>query len=229
MYEYSFKQGNCWYSTVCRKYGKSECNSSCIRYQEMDYLMSTSNIPKNRQYSMSLIATSQDAQAFYSLQDIKNNIIDFTKKGENLYIYSSNFGNGKTSWAIKIMQSFFNKIWAGNGFQCRGIFIHVPAFLTKIKEGINRKDDDFEQLKSRLSQVDLVIWDDIAATKLSDYDHLNLLTYIDSRNLNGLANIFTGNLAGEEIKNAIGNRLASRVWNNSTQIEIVGADRRGMQ
>ena len=42
--------------------------------------------------------------------------------------------------------------------------------------------------------ADLVIWDDIAATKLGDFDQANLLTYIDQRKLQGLSKIFTGNL-----------------------------------
>ena len=82
------------------------------------------------------------------------------------------------------MQSYFNKIWAGNGFTQRGLFIHVPSFLTRFKEVINKKDEEFEDMKKQLLEVDLVIWDDIAAGKLSDYDHTNLLTYIDQRKLN---------------------------------------------
>lgn len=104
--------------------------------------------------------------------------------GENLYIYSQNFGNGKTTWAIKIMQNYFNKIWLGNGFKERGLFIHIPTFLTKFKEVINKKDEEFEEMKKQLIEVDLVIWDDIATGKLTDYDYTNLLTYIDQRKLN---------------------------------------------
>lgn len=229
MYEYIFDAEKCWYNKVCKKYNTPECNAGCIRYMEIDYLMQNSGIPRNRQYSVLLTPSKPDVQSFIALRDIKDDIVNFVNNGESVYIYSDNFGNGKTTWAIKLMQKFFDDIWAGNGFRCRGIFIHVPTFLTKIKEGISRKDEDFETLKSRLMNVDLVIWDDIAATKLSDYDHANLLTYIDQRKLHQLSNIYTGNLHQDELQDALGNRLASRVWNDSEVVRFVGADRRGLR
>lgn len=228
-YEYIFDKNKCWYTSVCGKYETSECNASCIRYMEMHYLMQNSGIPRNRQYAVLLTPSKKDVQAFVTLKEIKDDILNFVKNGESIYIYSDNFGNGKTTWAIKLLQKYFDDIWVGNGFRCRGIFIHVPTFLTKIKEGISRKDEDFETLKSRLMTVDLVIWDDIAATKLGDFDHANLLTYIDQRKLNQLSNIYTGNLHQDELRDALGNRLSSRVWNDSTPVKFVGADRRGIR
>lgn len=228
-YKYIFDKNKCWYTSACGKYESPECNASCIRYMEMDFLMQNSGIPRNKQYSVLLTPSKQDVQAFVTLKEIKNDIIAFVENGESVYIYSHNFGNGKTTWAIKLMQKYFDDVWAGNGFRCRGIFIHVPTFLTKIKEGISRKDEDFETLKSRLMTVDLVIWDDIAATKLGDFDHANLLTYIDQRKLNQLSNIYTGNLDQDELQEALGNRLASRVWNDSIRVKFVGADRRGIR
>ena len=228
-YEYIFDKSKCWYIPACAKYESPECNASCIRYMEMDYLMQNSGIPRNRQYTVLLTPSKRDVQAFVTLKEIKDDILNFVKNGESVYIYSDNFGNGKTTWAIKLMQKYFDDVWAANGFRCRGIFIHVPTFLTKIKEGISRKDEDFETLKSRLMTVDLVIWDDIAATKLGDFDHANLLTYIDQRKLNQLSNIYTGNLHQNELQDALGNRLSSRVWNDSTPVKFVGADRRGVR
>jgi len=228
-YKYIFDKNKCWYTSACGKYGSPECNASCIRYMEMDFLMQNSGIPRNKQYSVLLTPSKEDVQAFLTLKEIKDDIIAFVENGESVYIYSHNFGNGKTTWAIKLMQKYFDSVWAGNGFRCRGIFIHVPTFLTKIKEGISRKDEDFETLKCRLMTVDLVIWDDIAATKLGDFDHANLLTYIDQRKLNQLSNIYTGNLHQDELQEALGNRLASRVWNDSTPVKFVGADRRGIR
>lgn len=221
------KPSECWYKDSCGKYGEGECNTSCVRLLEMGYLLDNSGIPINRQYPFQLIPAKQDIDAFLCLQEIKDDVVNFVKNGESLYIYSENFGNGKTSWAIKIMLKYLDSIWLGNGFRCRAIFVHTPTFLTKIRDGISRRDDAFEELKSRLPNVDLVVWDDIAATKLSDFDHSNLLTYIDQRKLKQLANIYTGNLSGEALQGALGNRLASRVWNDSERIKFVGADRRG--
>lgn len=228
-YEYSFDADKCWYRAACSKFGTSDCCPACIRFMEMHFLMNNSGIPTNRQYPVPLIPAKQDTGAFLQLRDIKDNMLDFVQRGESVYIYSANFGNGKTTWAIKLLQKYFDEVWAGNGFRCRGVFLHVPTFLSKIKDGISKKDEDFELLKSKLPTVDLVVWDDIAATKLSDYDHANLLTYIDQRKLSQLSNVYTGNLAQSELVSALGNRLASRVWNDSIAVEFIGADRRGVR
>lgn len=220
------KTDECWYKDTCNHYDTEKCNN-CIRFLEMSYLMTSSNIPKSNQFKNELIPTRIDLDNFKFLNNIKTNIVDFVNNGNNLYIYSKNFGNGKTSWSIKIMQKYFNDIWPGNGFKERGIFIHVPTFLTKFKEVMNKKDDNFEIMKKKLTDIDLVIWDDIASVKLSDFDHTNLLTYIDTRKLNGKANIYTGNLYEDELIDALGNRLKSRVWNDSIIVELKGSDMRG--
>lgn len=219
-YKYEFDREQCWYKSQCSLYRTSECNDSCIRYLEMHYLMENSGVPKKKQYPDKLTPAKTDVDSFLYLNEIKEDIEEFVKNGENLYIFSDGFGNGKTSWAIKILLRYFDKVWAGNGFRKRGIFIHVPTLLTKIKEGFTHKDPEFEALRHSLIDVDLVIWDDIAATNISNYDHTLLMTYIDQRLLNEKSNVFTGNLCGDALYDAIGNRLGSRVWESSIQIEI---------
>jgi DNA replication protein DnaC len=228
VYEYKFEKENCWYKNQCPKFNNEHCNASCIRYMEIDFLMYESRIPKNRQLPSVLNAEKVDYKAFIELNNIKENILDFTEKGGNLYIFSENFGNGKTSWAIKIMLKLFNDVWAGNGFKVRGLFIHVPSFLVQLKENIRREKSGFSEFLSNIEKVDLVIWDDIASTKLSEYDHCNLLTYIDSRMLSQYSNIYTGNFAKDELIENIGNRLASRVWGSSKIIELKSNDKRGL-
>jgi DNA replication protein DnaC len=193
---------------------------------EMHFLMANSGIPSSKQSPIILTPTKEDIDAFVCLREIKDDVFNFVANGESLYLHSQNFGNGKTSWAIKILQSYFDRVWAGNGFRCRGIFVHVPSLLNKIKDNFNNNDEEFVLLKNLLITVDLVVWDDVAAAKLSDFDHSVLLSFIDQRKLNDLSNIYTGNLGLKELPSAIGNRLTSRIWNDSTIIELVGIDRR---
>ena len=165
-YKYTFEKEKCWYNRECKLYQSDNCSSACIRYMEMHYLMSSSGIPPARQYFNPLCPPQEDTAAFLRLKRIKEDIADYIGKGNNLYIYSSNSGNGKTTWALKLVQQYFNEIWAGNGFAVRGLFVHVPSFLVKIKEVISYKDDDFEEFRNNLLTADVVIWDDIAATKI---------------------------------------------------------------
>lgn len=219
----SITPDNCWYKSVCSTV--NECSNTCIRFIEMRSLMEKSNIPQNRWFPDTLTPDDCDYDAFCDLADIKTDILQFVQSGKNLYLYSDRTGNGKTSWSIKLMLKYFDEVWAGNGFRCRGIFVHTPTLLTKLKDFEN-KDSTFEQIKTLIPDVDLVIWDDIASTSLSNYDHSQLITLIDQRILNRKSNIFTGNLKQAGIEKSLGARLASRVWNASTRIELKGRDKR---
>lgn len=209
---------DCWYRDVCTY----DFCTNCIRYSEMKYLMENSGLPKNKQKPIPLDG-SQDSKSFRELAKIKDDIVNFTENGESLYIFSENTGNGKTSWAIKLLLKYFDCIWAGNGFRVRGYFQHVPTLFSTLKDF----SKSHEALRNTLATVDLVVWDDIASTKLSDYDAQQLLIIIDQRVSDGLANIYTGNITSKEaLTKAVGQRLASRIWNMSTLIEFRGKDRR---
>ena len=150
---------DCIYEPYC----DNECHSMCIRYLETKYLLDASNIPKSKQKVNTLYPDTCDINSFSMLSDIREDIKEFVRCGSNLYIYSSTCGNGKTTWAIKIMLQYFNEMWAGNGFTERGIFINVP---------------------------------------------------------------YTGNIKPEQLSNYVGERLASRIANNSILIELKGRDMR---
>jgi DNA replication protein DnaC len=96
-----------------------------------------------------------------------------------------------------------------------------------VTENVQNPTDEFKVLKKLIAEVDLVVWDDIGAIKLTDYDHKNLLSFIDQRLLAEKANIYTGNLPYDSLVSALGQRLASRVYNDSSVIELFGQDRRG--
>ena len=210
---------DCWYNKVCTY----DYCTNCIRYSEMKYLMDNSGIPKNRQYPQELIADVDLAQ-YKQLASIKSNIVDFVESGSNLFICSANTGNGKTSWAIKLMLRYFNDIWAGNGFKVRGLFVNVPTLLLQLKNFSNPLSEEYKQ---NLMDVDLVIWDEIASSSISSYDYGNLLMFLDYRIAEGKSNIFTSNAtSSEELEKNVGSKLSSRIWNTSTVVQFNGKDRR---
>ena len=218
------RRTDCWYNEVCRADVKCDM---CIRFEEMSFLMENSNLPKSKQRPISLNAPKCDIEAFEHLNDIKSNIKDFVESGSNLYITSANTGNGKTSWAIKLLLKYFDEIWAGNGFNVRGVFVHVPTFLVKSKD-FKTVDPEFEELRKRLFDADLVIWDDIASTSMTGYDYSQLLMYIDNRLLSEKSNIYTGNCDTREMLNEkLGNKVTSRIFNSNTEIiTFKGGDKR---
>lgn len=218
------QNSKCWYEKVCTaEFKQSENCTGCIRYVEMKNLLNNSGIPVKRQYPEELTAGC-DFDAFCILADIKDNILEFVNEGNNIYICSAETGNGKTSWAIKLMLKYFDCIWAGNGLSTRGLFVHVPTLLTQLKDFNNPLPEEY---KKALYAADLIIWDDVASTKLSAYDDSQLLTIIDQRILEQKSNIYTSNQATKEnLENSVGMRLASRIWNKSIIVEFKGKDRR---
>ena len=223
--ELNSKKEDCWYREVCTQ----DCSFSCIRYLEMSYLMENSGIPKSKQKPIDLYPSDEDYDAFVRLAEIKQHIDEFVKDGRNLYITSAKTGNGKTSWAIKLLMKYFDKVWAGNGFNVRGYFIHIPSLLLNLKD-FNNPNTDINKIKKNLLTADLVVWDDIASTVVSNYDYSQLLMFIDTRCLNDKANIYTGNLNTKSALNKMLNdKLASRIWELSEIVELKGKDRRNEQ
>lgn len=213
---------DCWYDKVCIQ--KSEnCETNCIRYNEMVFLIENSGIPKAKQGPI-ILDGGEDYEIFEQLAYLKDNIVEFVEDGENIYLASERTGNGKTSWSIKFLLKYFDQIWAGNGFRVRGLFIHVPTLLMKLKNFDNPMSETY---KKNILECDLVVWDDIATTQISNYDYNNLLNFIDYRLSEEKSNIFTGNQTTKDnLENILGVRLASRVWNPSKVYIFKGKDRR---
>ena len=97
----TLKQKDCWYRKVCSEAPKG-CTATCVRFAEMLHLMQMSNLPKYRWFPEPLYA-DKDLNAFRELKAIKDDIKNWVKEGNSLYLYSESYGNGKTSWAVNLM------------------------------------------------------------------------------------------------------------------------------
>lgn len=228
MYQYKFDKNRCWYKKACSLFDSKDCTSACLRFMEMDYMFFTSGLPTNLQYPILLQPDKKDIKVFRELDSIKRGIQEFVQEGSGLFIGSANTGNGKTTWAAKLLCKYFDEVWPGNAFRPRGLWVNVQDLILSLKEDIKHNDNKFlQQFKNLARNIDLVVWDDIGGKKLSGYDYDILYSYINARIQNGKSNIFTSNFVGEELTDQLGNRLYSRVYTNSIVIEFVGHDFRG--
>ena len=214
---------SCWYNRICTE----KCSENCIRYKLMYSLFKQSNLPEALWNYKELICHEKDLQVYKQLQAKSDAILNFIESGNNLYIYSENCGNGKTTWAIRLMYSYFDKIWHKSCFDCKALFVSVPKFLYNCKRSISQDVKGFEELCNLISEVDLVIWDDIGEMKASDYEHQILFQYIDDRINSKKSNIYTSNKNKEQLEDVLGVRLASRIYNCSECIEFLEEDKRG--
>lgn len=217
---------NCWLKDSCNQ---CDCDSFCLRHFKLNYLYEQALIPVNLRKRMVLITDSDksDVPAFTRLKAIEDDAASFVENGDNLYIHSNITGNGKTSWALRITQAYLNSIWFKSELKCRALFINVPRFLIALKDNISEKNEYIEHIKENMLTADLIIWDDVATKQTTVFESENLYSIIETRIELGKSNIFTSNLSSEELHQAMGDRLASRICNLSYDVELVGKDKRG--
>jgi DNA replication protein DnaC len=210
----------CWYVDTC----KDDCGI-CNVFFQMKYQMEHSGLPKAKQKAIGLwLVDDIDEDAFNRLAEIRKDIVNFVESGKNLYICSDYTGNGKTSWAIKMLHTYFHHTAVGNYDNLKGMFVSTTELLLQLKDFNNPLPKAY---LDNLKNVDLVVWDDIAVSGMSQYDFTQLYTIIDKRILAEKSNIFTSNQPTVKgFANAMGNRLASRIYYTSEIVELKGKDMR---
>lgn len=178
-------------------------------------------------------SNNQQNEPYRSIRDIsyvgkKHSYCITTDNPSQLYLTNDCIVTHNSSWALRLLQTYFNKIWLRTDLRCRALFINVPLFLIKLKENISNKLEYITHIQKNVYDCDLVIWDDIGTKSSTVYEGENLLSIIDYRIGNGKANIFTSNLNDKELHEALGDRLASRICNSGINIEFRGGDKRGL-
>lgn len=218
---------DCWMKEKCNH---KDCEHFCMRIFKLDHLYSKSLIGLNQRKHVDLRVDDDgtDLEQFRQLKDIENRIVDFVKNGENLYIHSTECGNGKTSWALRMVETYFDIIWPKSPLTCRALFINVPRYLLAIKDNISEKSEYVAHIKNNVYTADMVIWDEVGSKGLTQFEHENILSLINARIDAGKSNIYTSNLNEDDLQVAVGPRLYSRIVNMSHNIELKGSDKRGV-
>lgn len=223
------EENKCWLYDNCNHI---DCNRFCLRKFKLSKLYDSALVPENLRKVIRLRYDSNgtDMNEFKMLKSFTDNIEDFVKNGNNLYIYSTRCGNGKTSWAIKMIQAYLDRIWHKSPLEpARALFISVPRYLLALKENISEKSQYVRHIKDNVLTADIVVWDEVGSKGLTEFEHENILSLINCRVNDGKTNIYTSNLSKEELHNAVGDRLYSRIINNSIKVELNGLDKRGIK
>ena len=207
-----------------------DCDKFCVKRFKTDFYFNEAMIPQDKRlkYPLRIDKDGRDGDAFDRLVVIEKDIEKYVAEGNNLYIFSKNPGNGKTSWAFRLARNYINKTWFKKPLDPTVLFINVPKFLLELKSNISQKSEYIEHIMSCVRDCDLVIWDDIGSKNGTEFEVSYLLSIIDDRLTSKKSNIYTSNLNREELHNLLGDRVYSRVYNYSECIEFFGKDKRGM-
>lgn len=224
---------NCYLRDICNKNLTDRCemeNHFCQKLFRLNYLFDNALLSdKQRLYqSLYLDADMKDKEAFKLLKNIEEDIKNFVKKGSNLYIYSQICGNGKSAWALRLLQAYFKTIWYETDLTCKGLYVNVPRFLLALKSSITKDDPYVNHIREYANMADLVIWDEVGEKSLTEFEHEHVLSFINTRIDNNKANIYTSNILPDQLAEIVGDRLYSRIINNSINIQFFGQDKRSL-
>lgn len=208
-----------------------DCNKDfCLRKFKLEHLYKEAKLSdfQREKTVLRVDANGTDLEEFKQLAAIEQNIINFIKNGENLYLWSANCGNGKTSWGIRFLQAFLGQIWPTAALSCQALFVDVVTFLNAIKVNLTTPNEYAQHILANAKHAELVIWDDIGAKLGTSFEINTMLDILNYRIYHGKANVFTSNVSPADLKNILDIRLASRIVETSKIIELKGSDKRSI-
>lgn len=209
---------DCWYAAGCGL--KTErCQKICPRYLEMNYMIVNCGMPDATPYIKDLTPrTDLEMQSYQRLQEIKDHIVDYVEAGHDIFIVSKHSFTGKTSWAIKLMYRFFDRIWSGNGFKVRGYYLYVPDFVEKLKSFKYRDSSEYVEIIRILEDADIVIFDNITEIPLNENAQGVINSVIGKRLNANKSNIYTG-YTDDDVSN-----LGKNIKRKLEDVEIIKFD-----
>lgn len=151
------------------------------------------------------------------LRNYADNFEGMREKGKGLLLYGS-VGTGKTFGAACVANALID-----NGFAC------LVTNFARLINTIGGMYDGKQAYIDGLNRFSLLVIDDLASERDTDYMNEIVFNIIDSRYRAGLPLIITTNLTAQELKNPADvrkQRIYSRLLEMTIPLEVKGVDRR---
>jgi DNA replication protein DnaC len=152
-----------------------------------------------------------------AMKNYVNNFTDFKKEGKGLLLFGT-VGTGKTYLAACIANSLIDKDYRV-----------LMTNFARLCNTISGMYDGKQEYIDGLSKFDLLVIDDLASERDTEFMAEIVHNIIDSSYRSGKPLIVTTNLAAEELKNPAEirkQRIYSRLFEMCLPVEVKGADRR---
>jgi len=153
---------------------------------------------------------------------------DAVKAGKSLYITGSN-GSGKTHLAVILL-----KIWAETVKETiepwetstiTGFFLPCIEFFLQLK-GTFGTDQPEQSIIEKYSDYTMLCIDDLGVEKSSEWSRQSMFALIDRRYRDCKQTIITSNLKLSDLADQLDNRIASRIVEMGTVIDLGNIDHR---
>ena len=161
-------------------------------------------------------------------QNISNKYSPKNDEISNSLFVSGGFGTGKTYLTVGLLRYYINRLPCQNfvePFKNLPIFITVPELLMKIRSCFSLNKCE-ETIVDKYSDCPLLILDDLGAEKTTEWVLQTLYIILNNRYSNLKRTIITSNLSLDELRDKIGDRIASRIAGMCKIVKLTGKDRR---
>lgn len=226
---------NCYIYYQCKQAESEVCRESCWKYIQLNIQYAAAGIPPAYTGEIKLVVDEgkRDLDAFIFLRDYMINAYKNIKtERKGLFLWSERKGNGKTSWAIKILKEYFRQLHRTvETFEGpKGLFINVPILFDDLRAGIDDPAPKIKRLEKLIETVDILILDDIGTEAPTKWVKEKLYIFITKRELAGLPTIYTSNhdLKTLESEELLGERIVDRIYKQAGDniIQLHGGSKR---
>lgn len=230
-HEESFRSSTlapCTKSTSCDDSSSTipECHKTCTTYSRTLKMFQESGMPETFWDYFPIKTPESDCAAYKTLKHIREQIVDFVDSGQNLFLYSKEYGNGKTLWSSILMKAYIREQTIQHKFNLNFVrYVYIPDFIFRYMtcEKYNFDDDrrrSFFNKLYELSDTNFVIWDGFGYGSHSNIEDTVIRSVIHSRLNKGMSNMFISDKEGSELSDIIGESLFNRIMSCSIPIEF---------
>jgi len=153
--------------------------------------------------------------------------VPVTHESRSLFL-TGGYGIGKTHKAISILKDFVMNLPCAKfvePFKDTPIFATAPELLSKIRACFTANESE-ANLLSIYMRSPLLILDDLGVEKTTEWALQALYVVVNRRYLDGRQTIITSNLTLDEVREKLGDRIASRIVGMCHPVRLTGRDRR---
>lgn len=210
-----------------------QCHIDCSTYAKCKRTFELAGFPNafwNPPFK--LIMPAEDIQPMAVTQHVRQNISSFVNNGQNLWMWSSTPGNGKSYRATVIGITYIlDNVLSNNNVENCIKYVHIPKAVSDYEMAdMYRYESDkrqyFLDYIDSLYDTDLVIWDGLGYGSDSRIESVILRAIINVRLNNKKSNIFISNKSLPEVNNVLGKDLYQRLNNSSLVVNFNGPDLR---
>jgi DNA replication protein DnaC len=160
---------------------------------------------KQKRFS-NYIRTESNKEAYQAAYDYVHKFSEVRLQRANGLAYTGKVGTGKTHLLAAIANNLLAK-------RVPTLFINTPNLLAELLQA--QFSDDRSQMEKKIGMVsnaEVVIFDDLAKEKVSEWGQTQYYRIINQRYLEGLPTLFSSNCDWDELAGKLGEATASRLY-----------------